>query len=103
MSVSTKSTLINWFNLFSAVQFRESEHTRQMTDQEVNINQGEIVFDDNNQQRKSWSCLGQTCSGSLIVCLSELFVILFIIFGCSCRIHLSITFGRINCLGGIFL
>ena len=29
-----------------------------MTDQEENINLGKI--DDNNQERKSWNCLGQT-------------------------------------------
>ena len=49
-----------------------------MTDQEDNINLGKIVFDDNNQERKSWACLGQTCSRSLIVFLSQLFVILLI-------------------------
>ena len=62
-----------------------------MTDQEDNINLGKIVFDDNNQERKSWSCLGQTCSKSLIVFLSQLFVILLIIFGCFWIIHLSKT------------
>ena len=62
-----------------------------MTDQEKNINLGKIVFDDNNQERKSWSCLGQTCSRSLIVFLSQLFVILLTIFGCFWRIHLSKT------------
>ena len=30
-----------------------------MTDREGIINLGRIVFDDNNQERKSWSCLGQ--------------------------------------------
>ena len=30
-----------------------------MTDLEPKINLGKIVFDDNNQGRKSWSCLGQ--------------------------------------------
>ena len=62
-----------------------------MKDQEHNINLGKIVFDDNNQERKSWACLGQTCSRSLIVFLSQLFVILLIIFGCFRRIHLSKT------------
>ena len=62
-----------------------------MTDQEDNINLGKIVFDDNNQERKSWACLGQTCSRSLIVFLSQVFVILLIIFGCFWRIHLSKT------------
>ena len=62
-----------------------------MTDQEENVNLGKTVFDDNNQERKSWSCLGQTCSRSLIVFLSQLFVILLIIFGCFWRIQLSKT------------
>ena len=47
-----------------------------MTDQEDKFNLGKIVFDDNNQERKSWAYLGQTCSRSLIVFLSQLFVIL---------------------------
>ena len=71
--------------------FGEIGLTKQMTDQEDNINLGKIVFDDNNQERKSWACLGQTCSRSLIVFLSQLFVILLIIFGCFWRIHLSKT------------
>ena len=69
----------------------EIELTKQMTDQEDNLYLGKIVFDDNNQERKSWSCLGQTCSRLLIVFLSQLFVILLIIFGCFWRIHLSKT------------
>ena len=60
-----------------------------MNDQEDDINLGKIVFDDNNQERKSWACLGQTCSRSLIVFLSQLFVILLIIFGCFWRLHFS--------------
>ena len=63
-----------------------------MTDQEDNINLVKIVFDDNNQERKSWVCLGQTCSRSLIVFLSQLFVILLVIFECFWRIHLAKTF-----------
>ena len=31
-----------------------------MTDQEDIINLGKLVFDDNNQERNSWACLGQT-------------------------------------------
>ena len=30
-----------------------------MTDLEDNINLGKVVSDDNNQQRKTWACLGQ--------------------------------------------
>ena len=52
-----------------------------MTDHEDKIILGKIVFDDNNQERKSWACLGQTCSRLLIVFLSQLFVNLLFIFG----------------------
>ena len=41
-----------------------------MTDQEDFINLGKLVFDDNNQEGESWSC-----SKSLIVFRSQLFVI----------------------------
>ena len=51
-----------------------------MADQEGNINLSKIASDDNNQESKFWACLGQTCSRSLIVFLSQLFVILLIIF-----------------------
>ena len=57
------------------------------TDQEDRIILGKIVFDDNDQERKSWAYLGQTCTRSLIVFLSQLFVILLIIFGCFWRIQ----------------
>ena len=60
-----------------------------MTHQEVEINPGRIVFDDNIQEIKSWACLGQTCSISQIVFLSQIFVVLLIFFGCFWRIHLS--------------
>ena len=73
-----------------------------MTDQEDNINLGKIVFDDNNHERKSWACLGQTCSRSMIVSLSQLFVILLIILGCFLRIHLSKTCDESTVWVGIF-
>ena len=38
---------------FFEIHFREIERARQMTDQEDNIKLGEIVFDDNGQERKS--------------------------------------------------
>ena len=60
-----------------------------MTDQEDKFNLGKIVSDDKNQERKSWAYLGQTCSRSLIVSLSQHFVTSLIIFGCLWRIHLS--------------
>ena len=63
-----------------------------MTDQEDNVILGKIVFDDNNQESKSWACLGQTSSRSLIVFfLPIFFVILLIIFGCFWRIHFPKT------------
>ena len=62
-----------------------------MTEQEENINLGKIVFDDNNQERKFWSCLGQTCSRSLFLFRSQFFVIFLIIYGCFWRVHLSKT------------
>ena len=46
-----------------------------MTEIEDKVFLDKIVFDDNNQERKSWSFLGQTCSRSMIVFLSQLFVI----------------------------
>ena len=60
-----------------------------MTDKEDNISLEKIVFDDNNQERKSWACSGQTCSMFLFVFLSQLFVILLIIFGCFWIIHIQ--------------
>ena len=81
--------------------FWEIELAKQMTDQEDNNNLGKIVFDDNNQERKSWACLGQTYSRYLIVFLSQLFVILLIIFGCFWRIHLSKTFDESTVWVGI--
>ena len=62
-----------------------------MTDLEDKINLGKNVFGHINQEKKSWSYLGQTCSGSLIVFLSQLFVILLIIFGYFWKIRLSKT------------
>ena len=39
-----------------------------MTDHTDNgLNLGNFVFDDNNQERKSWKCFGQTCNRSLVV------------------------------------
>ena len=70
-----------------------------MTELEDKIYLDKIVFDDNNEERKSWSCLGQTCSRSLIVFLFHFFVVLLIIFGCFWRIHLSKT--RANQLFGL--
>ena len=60
-----------------------------MADRTDNINLDKIVFDDQNIERKSWSCLGQECSRSLTVFLSQFFVKLSIIIGCFWIIHLA--------------
>ena len=73
-----------------------------MTDQEDKTILGKIVVDDNNQEGKSWACLGQSCSRSLIVFLSQLFVTLLIIIGCFWRILLSKTFDESTVWVGIF-
>ena len=57
----------------------------------TDLSLGKIVLDDNNQEKKSWSCLRQSCSRSLIVFFSQLFVFLVIIFGCCWKTHLSQT------------
>ena len=62
-----------------------------MPDHTDNINLDKIVFDDQNVERRSWSRLGQTCSRSLIVFLSQFFVILLIVCGCFWPIHLAKT------------
>ena len=38
-----------------------------MTDQEDNIKLRKIVYDEINQEKKSWFCFGPTCSRSLII------------------------------------
>ena len=47
-----------------------------MFDQEDNINLAKIVFDDNNQERNSWACVGQTCSRppSFFFCFNFLYI-----------------------------
>ena len=41
-----------------------------MTELEDKMNLDKIVFEDKNQEKNSWFCLGQICSISLIVFLS---------------------------------
>ena len=53
------------------------------------LNLGNFVFDDNNQERQSWKCFGQTCNRSLVVFLSQFFVILLILACCIVRITLA--------------
>ena len=62
-----------------------------MPDHTDNINLDKIVFGDQNAERRSWACLGQTCSRSLIVFLSHFFVILLIVCGCLWPTHLAKT------------
>ena len=63
-----------------------------MTDHTDNgINLGNFLFDDNNQERKSWKCFGQTCNSSLVVFLSQFFVILLLLACCIVRITLAKT------------
>ena len=56
-----------------------------------NISLNKLVFDDQNVERRSWSCLGQTCSRSLIVFLSQFFVMHLIVCCSFWRIHLAKT------------
>ena len=62
-----------------------TEHTH------TGLNFGNFVFDDDNQERQSWKCFGQTCNRSLIVFLSQFFVILVILACCIVRITLATT------------
>ena len=62
-----------------------TEHT------DKGLNLGNFVFDDNNQERQSWKCFGQTCNRSLVVFLSQFFVILVILVPCIVRITLATT------------
>ena len=88
LSLFTKLNLLKWFSFFIENNYWESERTRQMTDQEDNISLGKIACADNNQKRTTWACLGQTCSRSLNVFLSQLFVFLLNMFSCVWRRNL---------------
>ena len=55
------------------------------------LNLDNFVFDDHNQERQSWKCFGQTCNRSLVVFLSQFFVILLILACCIVRITLAET------------
>ena len=44
-----------------------------MPDPIDDINLDKTVFDDQNVERRSWSCLGQNCTRSLIVFSSHFF------------------------------
>ena len=60
-----------------------------MANQADQINLDKIVFDEKNSERKSWSCIGHSCSRSLIVFLFQIFVILLGIVGSFWRKPLS--------------
>ena len=62
-----------------------------MSDHTDNIKFDKIVFGDQNVERRSLSCSGQTCSRSLIVILSQFFGILLSICGSFWRIQLAKT------------
>ena len=62
-----------------------------MPDHTDDIKLEKIVFDDQNVERRSWSCLGQTFSRSLIVFFSQFFLKVLIICGCFRRTHLAKT------------
>ena len=53
------------------------------------LNLGNCVFDDSNQERQSWKSFGQTYNRSLVVFLSQFFVILLILVCCIVRITLA--------------
>ena len=72
-----------------------------MPDDTDKINLDKNVFDDQNVERRSRSCLGQTCSRSLIVFLSQFFVKLLIVCGCFWRMHLAKTFDESTVWVGI--
>ena len=55
------------------------------------LNLGKFVFDDNNQERQSRKHFEQICSRSLVVFLSQFFVILLILACCVVRITLAET------------
>ena len=62
-----------------------TEHT------DEGLNLGNFVFDDDNQERQSWKCFGQTCNRTVVVFLSQFFVILVILASCIVPITLVTT------------
>ena len=67
LSLSTSFYLSKFSNLLFKILYCEKQPTRLMTDQKDKIYLSIIVFDENNQKKKSWSCLRQTCSISLML------------------------------------
>ena len=62
-----------------------------MPDHTDNIILNKFFSEDQNFERRSWSCLQQTCSRFLILILAQFFVTVLIICGCFWRIHLAKT------------
>ena len=69
-----------------------TEHT------DKGLNLGNFVFYHNNQDPQSWKCFGQTCNRSLVVFLSQFFVILrrTTLSSCSDKQEISISQHRWN-------
>ena len=55
------------------------------------LNLGNFVFDEENHERKSWKFFGRTCNRSLLVFMSQFFVIVLLLACAIVRIMLSTT------------
>ena len=63
-----------------------------MTDQtDRGLKLGNCVIDDKHQERQSWKNFGQTCNRSLVVFISQFYVILLILACCFARMTLAET------------
>ena len=63
-----------------------------MVDQcEKPVNLANLVFDEENHERKSWKLLGRTCYRSILVFLCQFFVIVLMLVCAIVRIMLSTT------------
>ena len=96
LSIPMRLQFSTRFPLISDIHYWEIEQKQLLAGHEDKIILRKIVFDDNNQEWKSRSSLGQTCSRPLLLFLSQFFVILFIIIGCFRTIHLSKTFDELT-------
>ena len=72
-----------------------------MTDQEDKNILGKIAFDDNTQERKSWACLEQTCSRSVMYFRPIFSKTLLSKFGCFWRTYLPKACGQSTVRVGI--
>ena len=86
-----------FFVVYVSIQLHSSfipreEDSVYMTDHtDKGFQLGNFVFDVNNQERQSWKCFGQTCNRSLVVFVSQFFVILLVLACCIVRITLAGT------------